>query len=56
MVRFISGCVIPAVPTHATTLHIGGTIVLGLPFDTLVGIVLVPAIISLALLVWALKW
>lgn len=29
---------------------------IGLPFETLVGIVGVPLLISLALLVWALRW
>jgi hypothetical protein len=28
----------------------------GLPFETLLGVILVPLLISLALLLWALRW
>jgi hypothetical protein len=41
---------------HGTTSHTGGLILFGLPIETLIMIVAVPVIVSLALHLWALKW
>lgn len=41
---------------HAITLHEGGTLLIGLPTETFVAIIMVPLIVSLLLLFWALRW